>query len=67
MLWRHSPGIRIGRRYCRAVPHWAFIIIHSALIVVVLDVLALIAIAVGFGKRIVTGIAPVVPGAAQHR
>lgn len=91
-----------------AVPHWAFIIIHSALIVVayvlsrrtknngflffvlaelsyityhaglthflfahliaeVLDVLALVAIAVGFSKRVVTGIAPVVPGAAQHR
>lgn len=91
-----------------AVPHWAFIVIHSALIVVayllsrktrnngfllfvlaelsyityhaglthflfahliaeVLDVLALIAIAVGFGKRIVTGITPVVPGATQHR
>jgi len=91
-----------------AVPHWAFIIIHSALIVVayvlsrktknngfllfvlaelsyityhaglthflfahliaeVLDVLALVAITVGFGKRIITGIAPLVPGAAQHR
>jgi len=91
-----------------AVPHWAFIVIHSALIVVayllsrrtknngfllfvlaelsyityhaglthflfahliaeVLDVLALVAIAVGFGKRVVTNIAPVVPGAAQHR
>jgi hypothetical protein len=91
-----------------AVPHWAFIIIHSALIVVayvlsrrtknngfllfvlaelsyisyhaglthflfahliaeVLDVLALALIAVGFSKRIVTGLAPVVPGAAQHR
>ena len=91
-----------------AVPHWAFIIIHSALIVVayalsrrtknngfllfvlaelsyityhaglthflfahliaeVLDVLALTLIAVGFSKRLVTGIAPVIPGAAQHR
>lgn len=91
-----------------AVPHWAFIVIHSALIVVayllsrrtknngfllfvlaelsyityhaglthfllahliaeVLDVLALVAIAVGFGKRVVTGIAPVVSGTAQHR
>ena len=94
--------------FMEAVPHWAFIIIHSALIVVayvlsrrtknngfllfvlaelsyityhaglthflfahliaeVLDVLALIAIAVGFGKRILTGVAPVIPGAAQHR
>jgi hypothetical protein len=91
-----------------AMPHWAFIIIHSALIVVgywlsrktknngfllfilaelsyityhaglthflfahiiaeVLDVLALVTIALGFSKRVVTGITPVVPGAAQHR
>jgi hypothetical protein len=91
-----------------AMPHWAFIIIHSALIVVgywlsrktknngfllfilaelsyityhaglthflfahivaeVLDVLALVTIALGFSTRVVTGIAPVVPGAAQHR
>lgn len=91
-----------------AMPHWAFIIIHSALIVVgyrlsrktknngfllfilaelsyityhaglthfllahivaeVLDVLALVTIALGFSKRVVTGIAPVVAGAAQHR
>jgi hypothetical protein len=90
-----------------AMPHWAFIIIHSALIVVgywlsrktkhngfllfilaelsyityhaglthflfahliaeVLDVLALITIALGFGKRIAAG-SPLVPGAAQHR
>ena len=91
-----------------AMPHWAFIIIHSALVVVgywlsrktknngfllfvlaelsyityhvglthflfahivaeVLDVLALVTIALGFSKRVVTGIAPVIPGAAQHR
>lgn len=91
-----------------AMPHWAFIIIHSALIVVgywlsrktknngfllfilaelsyityhaglthflfahiiaeVLDVLAFVTIALGFGRRIVAGIAPVVPGAAQYR
>lgn len=91
-----------------AVPHWAFIIIHSALIVVgyslsrktknngfllfvlaelsyityhaglthflfahliaeVLDILALVTIGIGFSKRIVTGISPLVPGAAQHR
>ena len=94
--------------FMEAVPHWAFIIIHSVLVLLgfwlarktknngfllfvvaelsyityhaglthflfahliaeVLDVLALIAIAVGFGKRVLTGIAPVVPGAAQHR
>ena len=91
-----------------AVPHGAFIIIHSALIIVgywlsrrtknngfllfilaelsyityhaglthflfahiiaeVLDALALVIIALGFSKRVVTGVAPVVPGAAQHR
>src|SRR5262245_49525755 len=91
-----------------AVPHWAFIIIHSALIVVaywlsrrtknngflwfilaelsyityhaglthflfahliaeVLDVLALVTIALGFSRRIGTGVPPVVPGAVQHR
>ena len=93
-----------------AMPHWAFIIIHSALIVVgyvlarrtknngfllfilaelsyityhaglthflfahiiaeVLDVLALVMIALGISRRVVTGMArpAVVPGAAQHR
>jgi hypothetical protein len=91
-----------------AVPHWAFIIIHTALILVgywlarktkrtgfllfvlaelsyityhaglthflfahivaeVLDVLALVTIAVGFGMRTVPGAAPLVSGAAQHR
>jgi hypothetical protein len=91
-----------------AMPHWAFIIIHSTLIVVgywlsrktknngfllfilaelsyityhaglthfllahliaeVLDVLALITIALGFGKRVSAGSSPLVPGAAQHR
>jgi hypothetical protein len=94
--------------FMEAMPHWAFIIIHSALIVVgywlsrktknngfllfvlaelsyityhaglthflfahiiaeVLDILALITIALGFSKRIVGGISPVVSGAAQHR
>ena len=42
-----------------------FLLAH--LIAEVLDVLALVAIAVGFGKRVVTGIAPVVSGTAQHR
>ena len=91
-----------------AMPHWAFIIIHSALIVVgywlsrktknsgfllfvlaelsyityhaglthflfahiiaeVLDVLALVTIALGFSKRVGAGGSPIVPGAAQHR
>ena len=42
-----------------------FLLAH--LIAEVLDVLALIAIAVGFGKRFITGIATVVSGTAQHR
>ena len=91
-----------------AVPHGAFIVIHSVLIVVgywlsrktknngfllfvlaelsyityhaglthflfahiiaeVLDVLALVLIALGFSKRVVAGGWPLVPGAAQHR
>lgn len=94
--------------FMEAMPHWAFIIIHSALIVVgywlsrktknkgfllfvlaelsyityhaglthflfahiiaeVLDILALVTIALGFSKRIVAGVSPVVAGAAQHR
>ncbi|HXE84918.1 MAG TPA: hypothetical protein VN513_16450 [Gemmatimonadales bacterium] len=59
MLWRHSPGICNGRRDS----HFLF----AHLIAEVLDVLALVAIAVGFGKRVVTGITPVVSGTAQHR
>lgn len=91
-----------------AMPHWAFIVIHSALIVVgywlsrktknngfllfilaelsyityhaglthflfahiiaeVLDVLAFVTIALGFSRRSVAGLAPVVPGAVQYR
>lgn len=91
-----------------AMPHWAFIVIHSALVVVaywlsrktknkgfllfvlaelsyisyhaglthfllahtvaeVLDILALVAIAVGFSGRVGGGVAPVIPGALQHR
>ena len=94
--------------FMEAMPHGAFIIIHSALIVVgywlsrktknngflffvfaelsyityhaglthflfahivaeVLDALALVTIVLGFGKRLVAGIAPVIPGTAQHR
>jgi len=94
--------------FMEAMPHWAFIIIHSALIVVgywlsrktknngfllfilaelsyityhaglthflfahiiaeVLDVLALVTIALGFTKRVAGGRPPLVPGAAQHR
>lgn len=98
--------------FMEAMPHWAFIIIHSVLILVgywlsrktrnngfllfvlaelsyityhaglthfllahiiaeVLDVLALVTIAVGFSKRVAVGGgvrgAPVVTGAAQHR
>ena len=41
--------------------------LFAYLVAEVLDVLALVAIAVGFGKRVVAGIPPVVPGAAQHR
>jgi hypothetical protein len=91
-----------------AMPHWAFIIIHSVLIGVgfwlsrktklngfllfvlaelsyityhlgmthflfahliaeVCDALALVSIAFGFGRKVVTGSSPVVPGAVQHR
>lgn len=91
-----------------AMPHWAFIIIHSVLVAVgfwlsrktknngfllfvlaelsyityhaglthflfahiiaeVLDVLALVTIALGFAKRAGGGAAPVVAGAGQHR
>ncbi len=94
--------------FMEAMPHWAFIIIHSALIVVgywlsrktknngfllfilaelsyityhaglthflfahiiaeVLDVLALVTIALGFTKRVAAVRPPLVPGAAQHR
>jgi len=94
--------------FMEAMPHWAFIIIHSALIVVgywlsrktknngfllfilaelsyityhaglthflfahisaeVLDVLALVTIALGFTKRVAAGRPPLVPGTAQHR
>lgn len=92
--------------FMEAMPHWAFIIIHSILILVgfwlsrktknngfllfvlaelsyisyhaglthflfahiiaeVLDVSALVLIALGFSKR--AAVAPVVPGALQHR
>lgn len=94
--------------FMNAVPHGAFIVIHSVLIVVgywlsrktknngfllfilaelsyityhaglthflfahiiaeVLDVLALVLIGLGFSKRVVAGVSPLVPGAAQHR
>lgn len=49
--------------YHAGLTHFPF----AHLIAEVLDVLALAAIAVGFGKRVVPGITPVVPGAAQHR
>jgi hypothetical protein len=49
-----------------AMPHWAFIVIHSVLIIAeVLDVLALVVIALGFSTR--AAVSPVVPGALQHR
>jgi len=41
--------------------------LFAHLIAEVLDVLTLTLIAVGFSKRLVTGIAPVIPGAVQHR
>jgi hypothetical protein len=94
--------------FMEAMPHWAFIVIHSALVVVgywlsrktknngfllfviaelsyisyhaglthflfahivaeVLDILALVVIALGFSKRVVGASAPFVSGAAQHR
>jgi len=49
--------------YHAGLTHFLF----AHLIAEVLDVLALVAIAVGFGKRVVTGIAPVESGTAQHR
>ena len=49
--------------YHAGLTHFLF----AHLIAEVLDVLALVAIAVGFGKRVVTGITPVVSGTAQHR
>ena len=94
--------------FMEAMPHWAFIIIHSLLIVVgfwlarktklngfllfvlaelsyityhlglthflfahiiaeVCDVLALVVIAIGLGKRVVVTSSPVVAGTGQHR
>ncbi|HTI05738.1 MAG TPA: hypothetical protein VL549_10495 [Gemmatimonadales bacterium] len=94
--------------FMQAMPHWAFIIIHSVLIVVgfwlarrtklngfllfvlaelsyityhlglthflfahiiaeVCDVLALVTIGIGLGKRVVVTSSPVVAGTGQHR
>ena len=94
--------------FMQAMPHWAFIIIHSALVLVgfwlarktklngfmlfvlaelsyityhaglthflfahiiaeVCDALALVTVALGLGKRVVTHVSPVVTGAGQHR
>jgi hypothetical protein len=94
--------------FMEAMPHPAFIVIHSMLILVgfwlsrrtknngfllfvlaelsyityhaglthflfahiiaeVLDVLALVTLALGFSKRVVSGVSGVVPGALQHR
>ena len=49
--------------YHAGLTHFLF----AHLIAEALDVLALVTIAIGFGKRVVTGVTPVVPGAAQHR
>ena len=57
------PGGRPLSRRGPSLTHLLF----AHLIAEVLDVLALVEIATQFGKRVITGIAPVVPGAAQHR
>ena len=50
----------VGSRALGAAP-------PAGVIAEVLDILALVTITIGFSKRIVTGISPIIPGAAQHR
>jgi hypothetical protein len=49
--------------YHAGLTHFLF----AHIIAEVLDVLALVTIALGFSKRVVSGVSGVVPGALQHR